>query len=89
MEGCARRERRKHAHAMAAGWHAENFRRFGNQLRGLDHYLKQLDSTPANPADEAAAIFSGLAKQGRVRIREVPRSESPPVSPERTPGAFR
>lgn len=71
MEGCARREERHAALAMATGWHVENFRRAGKNLRNLGHYLKQFSSTPADPADEAAQAFQGLAERGLVTIREV------------------
>lgn len=71
MKGCARREMRQHGYAMAAGWHAERFRREGKQLRDLGHYLKQLEpNANQSVADEAAAIFKSLEARGQVRIRE-------------------
>lgn len=77
MEGCARRERRQHGLALAAGWHAENFARAGKHLKDLTFYLRQLEpekpKTPEQIADEAAALWQGLAAQGLVKIRERPK----------------
>lgn len=70
MTGCARRDLRAHSLALASGWHAANFSRAKN-LRDLDHYLRKIQpQTAQSVADEAAAIFEGLAAKGRVRIRE-------------------
>ncbi len=73
MEGCARRERRQAAHAMAIGWHAANFARAGKHLRNLDHYLRKLEPQKDQTADEAAAIWQGFAERGLVTITERPK----------------
>jgi hypothetical protein len=73
MDGCLRRDRRASALAVAAGWHAENFRRAGKGLRDLDHYLSQLEPERPQTADEAAAVWKGFADRGLVTIREVPK----------------
>lgn len=61
---------------MAIGWHAENFRRAGKQLRDLDHYLRKLEPRDEKSiADEAAALFQGFAERGLVTIREVRKDD--------------
>lgn len=70
MEGCARRELRQHGLALSTGWYAANFSR-ADRLQGLDHYLGKLrPQAPDAVAEEAAALFQGLAARGLVRMRE-------------------
>lgn len=70
MEGCKRRELRAVQRDVALAWRIENFSRAGKKLQDLDKYLDEMNPKPANPADQAAAIFEGFAKRGLATIRE-------------------
>jgi hypothetical protein len=69
MRGCKRREHRLVQRDVALAWRIVNFGRAGKTFKNLDHYLNEL-KPPADPADQAAAIFAGFEKRGLVKIKE-------------------